>query len=283
METWISPQVAAKRLGISSSTFKRFCDTHNVPLVRTPGGHRRIDACQFEVISRLLRTLTELDDAELTVSDTVTMLLEGAHIELADRFWNAAHSPAPLAKLLEDVLVPALWKVGDLWQKNQIDTAHEKVCTTTAGLVVDSLIGRIPALPHESRTFVGASFTGNLDTLASKFIAFSLRSVNVRGIPLGCSISPEVIAKAAELYDAEVVWITHTHITNSEQVVADHELLQKLLPADTRVVIGGGGLAPSIRRMIRNCTYYESIENWLQAEKAIADQPVSDSKHPKQS
>lgn len=277
METWISPQVAAKRLGISPSTLKRFCDANNVPLARTPGGHRRIDACQLEVISRLLKALSDPDDTDLTVADAVTLLLAGDHSTLTDRFWHAAQTAVPLATLLEDVLVPALWKVGDLWQENQIDTANEKVCTTTAGIVIDSLMGRIPPPSSQSRTFVGASFPPNLDTLASKFIAFSLLAIDVRGIHLGCSVSPEIIARAAELYEAEAVWISHTHTTNPQQLVADHELLAKLLPADTRVVIGGGGLAPSIRRMIHNCTYHESIDRWLEAEKMMASKAAADS------
>lgn len=272
MESLITPQAAAKQLGISPSTFKRFCEANNVPLTRTPGGHRRIEPCQLEVLSRLLRVLSDPNGTDLTIPDVVTLLLAGDHIELTDRFWNTAQTIGPLAKLLEDILVPSLWKIGDLWRDKDIDTAHEKVCTTTAEVVIDSLMGRFPIPARGSRVFVGASFPPSLDTLASKFIAFSLLSIGVRGIQLGCSVAPDVIAHAAEIYKAEVVWISHTHITDLQQLVSDHELLTKLLPPETRVVIGGGGLAPSVRRMISNCMYHESIELWLEAERVIASE-----------
>jgi MerR family transcriptional regulator, light-induced transcriptional regulator len=265
MEKWISPQLAAQRLGISTSTFKRFCDANNVPLVRTPGGHRRIDECQLEVVSRLLRSLSDPNESDLTVPEVVSMLLAGDHVQLTDRFWTVSQSPSLLANLLEDILVPALWKVGDLWQQKEIDTANEKVCSTTAGLVIDNLIGRFPA--PSGRTYVGASFPPSLDTLASKLVTLSLLSINVRGIQLGCSVSPDIIANAVRLYDAEAVWISHTHVTKLEQVVADHERLHELLPEGTRIVIGGGGLAPSLRRMLPNCIYYESVELWIKAER----------------
>ena len=136
-------------------------------------------------------------------------------------------------------------------------------------MVLDGLTARFSTSAKRERTFVGASFASSQDTLASKIVALGLMSINVRPIFLGCGIAPEYIAECAALSNAEAVWISHTHVLDLEQVVRDHNTLRKLLPAGIRVIIGGGGLSPSARRLIDDCTYHESILAWIERENSL--------------
>jgi excisionase family DNA binding protein len=268
-ERWMSSKEAATRMGISPSTFKRLCDANDIPVIRTPGGHRRIDCSQFEVVSRLMQRKGHgAESSIITTEEVFSLLLVADHLQLIERFYRAAPTIQRQIELIEDVFVPALWRVGDQWQRNTISVSQEKICTSTASMVLDGLITRFSTSTKKERTFIGASFASSRDTLASKIVALGLMSINVRPIFLGCGIAPEYIAECAALSNAEAVWISHTHVSDLEQVVRDHNTLRKLLPVGIRVVIGGGGLAPSARRLIDDCTYHESILSMIEHEKS---------------
>lgn len=269
-ERWMSSKEAATRMGISPSTFKRLCDANDIPVIRTPGGHRRIDSSQFEVVSRLMQRKGHgTENSIITADEVFSLLLEADHLQLIERFYRAAPTIQRQIELIEDVFVPALWRVGDQWQRNTISVSQEKICTSTASMVLDGLTARFSTSTKRERTFVGASFASSHDTVASKIVALGLMSINVRPIFLGCGIAPEYVAECAALSSAEAVWISHTHVLDLEQVVRDHNTLREHLPAGTRVIIGGGGLSPSARRLLDGCTYYESILEWLGQESSL--------------
>ncbi len=45
---WLGLNEAAKRLGIHPTTLRRWADTGEIPVMITPGGHRRFDASQLD-------------------------------------------------------------------------------------------------------------------------------------------------------------------------------------------------------------------------------------------
>jgi MerR family transcriptional regulator, light-induced transcriptional regulator len=272
LENLISTNVAAKRLGISSSTFKRMCDTHSISLVRTPGGHRRIDSGQFAYVARLLRSrgLTPMQPT-LSVQGVVEHLLEARSVDLINLLLSQSPEIGPLIQNLEDVFVPGLWRLGELLFRNEISAVQERVASTTASLVLDSLFTRLESRTDTNRTYVGGTFPPSDDTIASKLVSLSLLSIGVRGIHLGNSISAEAIAEAAELFHADAIWISHTHLLDLGQVVGHHENLARLLPPEMPVIVGGGGLSPAARRALSSCKYYDSIANMLIGESHKCD------------
>ncbi|MCE3015970.1 MAG: helix-turn-helix domain-containing protein [Pirellula sp.] len=270
IERWMSSKEAATRMGISPSTFKRLCDANDIPVIRTPGGHRRIDSSQFEVVSRLMQRKGHgTENSIITPEEVFSLLLEADPFPLIERFYRAAPTIQRQIELIEDVFVPALWHIGDQWQRSVISVSQEKICTSTASMVLDGLTARFSTSTNRERTFVGASFASSHDTLASKIVALGLMSIDVRPIFLGCGIAPEYIAECAALSNAEAVWISHTHVLDLDQVVRDHKVLRELLPSRIRVIIGGGGLSPSARRLMDDCTYHESILAWLEQENSL--------------
>jgi len=186
IERWMSSKEAATRMGISPSTFKRMCDANDIPVIRTPGGHRRIDSSQFEVVSRLMQRKGHgTEDSIITQEEVFSLLLEADPLPLIERFYRAAPTIQRQIELIEDVFVPALWRVGDQWQRNIISVAQEKICTSTASMVLDGLTACFSTSTKRERTLVGASFASSQDTLASKIVALGLMSINVRPIFLG--------------------------------------------------------------------------------------------------
>lgn len=270
MKDWITAQQAALELGVSTSTLKRFCDKNDIPLTRTPGGHRRIDRCHLILASQLMRKRLQsnLPASGPDEATTLRLLLAADYAPLIDLFWQEAHSSAKLLQLLEEVLVPVLWRVGDLHSRRELETAEETVCTSTAAALLDGISTRMPPNSPDAPVYLGATFPNSVDTIAEKLVAIALRSMGVKSINLGCSIDPTVIARAAHLYNAVAVCISHTHITDLELMIASHHKLAAGLPEGCRVIIGGGDLSPSIRRRLEHCTYYETVSMLATQEAA---------------
>ncbi len=81
----MSTKEAAEKLGISTSTFKRFCAAQGIKLVRTPGGHRRVDRCQMTMVSHLMNVRANAkSDVELRPDVMVQMLLNSKIDELVE-------------------------------------------------------------------------------------------------------------------------------------------------------------------------------------------------------
>ena len=59
MSEYIRPAEAAKMLGVSRDTVRRYADAGDITAIKTPGGQRRIDRESVEVIrTRISSTVT---------------------------------------------------------------------------------------------------------------------------------------------------------------------------------------------------------------------------------
>lgn len=269
MKDLITAHEAAKELGLSPSTFKRFCDTHEIPLIRTPGGHRRIDRSHLVMASHLLHSKRDSSPRSTIDSKTILDRLREANAsQLLDQLWGATRPPAKLVDVLEDQFVPALWVIGDLWYRGEMDLAEAQVCIQTAGQVLDSILARV-SIRSADVQIVGGALAPSTDTLASKLVAISFQSIGVRAIDLGSNLTPEVLIVAANRYRVNAIWLTYTHVFDQQQLISDHQALVAMLPPGCRVIVGGGGLSPSLRRLLPNACYYESLVQMLSVEAEI--------------
>ena len=259
MSEWITTSEAARELGMSKSTLKRFCERNELVVVRTPGGHRRIDrlkliaACQESgICSRRRRA------GRPSILDCVDYLRDANASSLVSRLHEASSDLPEIPELMEETLVPALWRVGDLWMQGQLTVAEGKVCIATALTVIDAFIARAPQ-PNVALTIVGGSFTESRDTVASKLIMLAFRCHNINAIDLGADCLPEFMAQAQQQYNARAIWVSHTHVVDSARVVADHRLLSSLVGPDIPIYYGGGGVSPSLARQLEGSIYVETI------------------------
>lgn len=269
----LTVQEAADFIGVSSSTLKRLCESASVPVFRTPGGHRRIDKMDLDriVVSRP-RFLSEYakpqdNKCEANSEMVLASLMSAKPTEVADLLLRATHSNSGLIAAVEDCLIAALWKVGQLWRDEKIDVYQEHICTNAALMAIDLLQHQITTKGKSNYVAVGGSLGSSNETVASKLIALCLSSIGVTTVDLGCLIPPASLARAATDFDAKLVWVTHTHVMDVDQLFALHQELRDLLPVHTRIVIGGGGLSPAIRRSLPWCEYYETLSELVKLEE----------------
>jgi excisionase family DNA binding protein len=265
MNDMVSVKDASQYLGVSASTFKRVCEKHSIPLVRTAGGHRRIDREDLDRAYGVLwqgphrkRGAAESTDHG-SVRQVVDLLLQGSVSKVVSLISSFIDRPEQIAGVLESTLIGALWTVGDMWRSQQIDVYQEHICTNTTCTVLDVLLQRMPPVDIHAAVAVGGTFEGNFDTVATKMVCLILQGLGIRAIDLGCNLPAASIVQAAIRNDASLVWICHTHINNAETILHQHHLLRQTLPRHVGVLVGGGGLSPSTRRSLSDCQYFESL------------------------
>ncbi|MFN7877116.1 MAG: MerR family transcriptional regulator [Pirellula sp.] len=273
MNQFVSVKDASHYLGVSSSTFKRICEQHSIPLIRTLGGHRRIDRADLDHAYSLLwgRSQKKHSSTELSPVDSakemVEQLLDGNAQRAMSTLWARIDRLDELSHTLESTLIAALWKIGELWRTQEIDIYQEHICSNTACTVLDMIMQRLPEIDGHAPLAIGGTFERIFDTIGTKILSVVLRSIGIRTIDLGCNLPAASIAKAAQELNASIVWICHTHVENVDSLLANHQLLRKLLPSPVQVMIGGGGLSPAMRRSLSDCLYFESISVMSEAMK----------------
>lgn len=280
MNQMISVKEAAQYLGVSSSTFKRVCEKYALPLNRTTGGHRRISRADLDLAYSLLWGGARKKCVSMDRSDTdgtqemVNQLLDRDVEGIISTIFEQMESPGQLSYVLENTLIPAMWSIGEQWRTQKLDIYQEHICSSTVCTVLDQLSCRVPKVETEASLAIGGSFEGNLDSISSKFACLVLKSIGMRSIDLGCNLPVLSIAKAASDLQPIFVWICHTHVENPESIVENHRKLRQSLASSVKVVIGGGGLSPALRRSLYECTYFESMTLLVDAIRANTFGPV---------
>jgi MerR family transcriptional regulator, light-induced transcriptional regulator len=194
MNQMVSVKDASRYLGVSSSTFKRICDKHAIPLLRTMGGHRRIDRADLDQAYRFLWNGSRKKCIAVHASDSdctremVQQLLDRNIEGIMDTICGQMESVGQLSKILENTLIPALWKIGELWRMQEMDVYQEHICSNTVCTILDQLLCRLPKVDATACLAIGGSFESNLDLVASKIACLVLRSIGMRSIDLGCNL-----------------------------------------------------------------------------------------------
>jgi methanogenic corrinoid protein MtbC1 len=174
-------------------------------------------------------------------------LLSGDEIgaELAIR--DAMDARLTPAEIDDEIIAPALWLIGKLWEKGEISVADEHLAT--------EICLRVLALQLESRRVVRhraehrvmlATPAAELHVVALRMTGNLLREAGYDVVMLGCDLPPPALAAAAARHRPDVICLSSTMPGGSDQVqIAIHEVQQSWPSAS--FVVGGRDLKARLR------------------------------------
>ena len=174
-------------------------------------------------------------------------LLAGDEIaaELAIR--EAMDSGLTSADIDEEIIAPALWLVGDLWERGEISVADEHLATeiSVRVLTLQREAERTAAARGGHRVMLAAP-AGELHVVALRMIGNLLRDSGYEVIMLGADVPPEALASAAGRHRPEVICLSATMPGGGDQaMIAIHEVQRAY--AHATFVVGGRDVAPRLR------------------------------------
>ena len=147
----------------------------------------------------------------------------------------------------DEIIAPALWLVGELWERGEITIADEHLAT--------EISIRVLALQREARRVVEsrgkrrvmlAAPSGELHVIALRMVGTVLHEAGYRVMMLGPDVPAAALAAGAIRHRPEVVCLSATMPGGGDRVLLSIHEVQQAWPA-AGFVIGGRGLTSRVR------------------------------------
>ena len=174
-------------------------------------------------------------------------LLTGDEIaaELAMR--EALEAGLSAAEIDDELITPALWLVGDLWQRGELSVADEHLAT--------EITLRVVTLQHEAQRVAQrragqrvmlAAPEGELHVVALRMIGNLLRDGGYDVMMLGADVPATALADAARRHEADVIAMSSTMPGGEDRLVLAIRAVQEVRP-EACYLIGGRALTSRVR------------------------------------
>lgn len=255
----LSTRQVAQLLGVGEATVKRWADAGEIDCFRTPGGHRKfrlkdvtdfVQARQYEVTGGL-PTHPELElagDVPGAVQVLERAALDGDSGACVAQMALLRLKGMALAQIFDEVVAPALHKVGGRWANCQLSIADEHVATNA---IVDAIaraqpLAEPPGEPvrADRGCAVVASTAGELHDVAARMAACLLRA---RGFEVLAPLAQTPARDLAELVvraRAQVVCLSATCAPGPAAVQEQVDLAAEAVGQTGGILFcGGPGMA----------------------------------------
>ncbi len=247
----LSPRSAARALGASESSLKRWVDAGELAVNRTLGGHRRIPVS--EVLRFARRQGITLRDPALVGRPARTadrrlhaqverLLLAGDGAALEKALLQAHLAGLPVHALGDGPLRAALAAIGEKWKHGSEGIAAEHQATMLVVRCLEVLRGVLPEPAAAAPVAVGGGPAGDPHILPSLLVSLVGQEAGWRSIDLGPNTPDDALSFAARLSKATLVWRSFSGELDAAVASADlRRLCQDVDPVP--VVVGGRQLA----------------------------------------
>ncbi|HLM58322.1 MAG TPA: B12-binding domain-containing protein [Pyrinomonadaceae bacterium] len=257
---------AARLLGVSEASVKRWADGGLLPALKTAGGHRRFrpeDVAAFRQqgaskgtrlrsLARLATPEGEATQLDEKLADQMFQTLVGGQAEEAAsalvNFHLQGHTAARIADV---VLCPALRIIGDLWQSGELSVAEEHLATRTAlsGLQALRAAAR-PGGPSGVWPAICCSVEEDFHELPVHITALTLEAGGWEVVNLGMSTPFYALAESVARFRPRLVCVASTVFHHPDRAAREYvDFGAEVRRAGASVVLGGTGFAPEpVRR-----------------------------------
>ncbi|MEX2670693.1 MAG: B12-binding domain-containing protein [Phycisphaeraceae bacterium] len=252
----LSPKQFARAIGVSESSLKRWSDAGRIIVMRTPGGHRRIE--QREAIRFVREEGMPLTDPTLLgLSDLAGDATQSlAHPNPGDALREAvirgdAETVRSLALLMyldgwsvvdmcDGPFAEAMHEVGDRWAHDPQTIHLEHRATDVCLQGLERLRSIMPPPPDEAPLALGGAPAGDPYLLPSMMAALALASDKWRTINLGPDLPLAALERAIAEHKPKLVWLSVSSETAGQNLATElTTLAAKRIPQGPAIIVGG--------------------------------------------
>jgi MerR family transcriptional regulator, light-induced transcriptional regulator len=175
-------------------------------------------------------------------------LLAGDEVGAEIAIREAIDSKLSSAEIDDQLIAPALWLVGELWERGKISVAEEHLAT--------EISLRVLALQREAhrvmrsrtgRRVLLATPTGELHVVALRMIENLLRDAGYDVVMLGPDVPGKALGDVAKRLRIDVVCLSLTMAGRRSEVLSAIDNVRLVLPS-AGFVVGGRGLTDEAHR-----------------------------------
>jgi methanogenic corrinoid protein MtbC1 len=151
------------------------------------------------------------------------------------------------AEIDDGIIAPAMWLIGDLWERGEITVADEHIATeiSTRVLALQREAERV-AVARGGHKVMLATPQGELHAVALRMVANLLREAGYDVLMLGTDVPPADLAATASHYEPDVICLSTTMPGGADRVLVAIDEIQAARP-EAAFVVGGRGLRSRMR------------------------------------
>jgi MerR family transcriptional regulator, light-induced transcriptional regulator len=282
----LTSREAARVLGVSEASVKRWADSGLLPMEKTAGGHRRFRPEDVAIIRRMGLSVEEsgfnrnrsaavlyarsAPDAKLApggegalVEETFRALTEGRDEELSALLVNLHLHGQSVGAIADGFLCAAMRRVGDLWHAGELSVAQEHVATRTAVVALQKLQAVLDAPEEGGRHALCCSVEDDFHELPLRLAALTLEASGLEVFNLGASTPFPALSEAVERFRPDLVCVSSTVMVRLDRAVYDYAAFRKVARRfGAAVVLGGAGFADEgVRKRLPADLHAESFRH----------------------
>jgi len=253
-----TPRQVAEALGVSESSVKRWADEGRIEAVRTVGRHRRIpveEVCRF-VRETGLR-LVHPEAVGIAPGPAPAVLGEPPSDRLYRAFMQERAEDArqviltqylegkSAARVIDEVVTPALARVGELWQHDDDGIRLEHLAMDSTLQAIRRIQSMIAPPAEGAPLAIGGAPDADVYTLPSLGASLTLAEAGFQTLNFGSCVPLKVLASAAARRQPLVVWLAMS-ATPEDEVATEEAIRQMAAAADEwgGLIALGGRQAP---------------------------------------
>lgn len=271
----VSPGQAARAIGVSESSLKRWCDQGLIAAVRTAGGHRKM------AVSEVLRFLREQgqtlecpevlglppvgDQAALSLARArprlVEALLAGEELVARQIVLNLYLGKHALSVIFDEVVAFAFHDVGDRWACQAADVYQERRgCEIMLRILFE--IRRVLPVPNGRFVAIGGTIEGDEYALPTAMAELVLREAGFCATSLGTGLPFSSLISAVRETRPRLFWLSVSHIRGGLDFPAQFATLSAACAdAGTALVVGGRALVDSLRLRMTYSAFCDTMQH----------------------
>ena len=266
----LTSKQAARLLGVSEASVKRWAEDGLLPAEKTAGGHRRF---RPEDVAAFRRTKFGRGDGHLPQAEGAAASasqneharyapksgelraamfesLVAGHAEEASALLVNLHLHGhTVASIADGTLCPALQKIGDLWHAGELSIAQEHVATRTALEALQTLRGAIGSSESGEPTAICCSVEDDFHELPVHVAALVLEAGGWDTVTLGTSTPFYALAEAVLRFGPRLVCVASTVMGDLDRAAREYGGFREAAArVGASVVLGGAGFAGEVLR-----------------------------------
>jgi methanogenic corrinoid protein MtbC1 len=173
-------------------------------------------------------------------------ILSGDEVAAEIVIREAMEAQLSTADIDQEIIAPALWFVGELWQRGEITVADEHLAT--------EISLRVLALQREARRLerarrghriLLAAPSGEQHVMALRMVGNLLDDAGYTALMLGADVPAPALADFAGRYKAAVICLSATMPAGRDRVLICMHETQRLRP-EAQFLVGGSGMSSRV-------------------------------------
>lgn len=270
----VTPRQVAEALGVSEASLKRWCDKGLLPVVRTPGGHRRlpvagvlefIRSCGHELVKPEVLGLPAAAGTSSASLDSACTLfrqaLEQGLVERAEQLvMNLYMSNHSIWQICDSIMARAMNDIGDRWAERHVEVYQERRGCEIVQYLLYILRRSLGTPSGEAPLAIGGTLDDDPYQAPTAMVAATLHECGWQTQSLGSGNPVDTLCAAIESERPRLFWLSVSAVDTPQSFLARYGLLYAAAErVSAAVVVGGKALNDTIRRDMSYSAYCDNL------------------------